>query len=858
MITVDDLLHVDIFKELPEEDLTALIPHLIEKTFPAGITLIYRGDPGSSMFMIRDGTLVVTLKNAEGIEYPLSTMKPGDIFGEMALMTGEPRSANVKTLSATRLFELNQQSFFDLILTFPALNESLLRLLIQRRTNSAVLHQSADPGTTGNIATLFAQSPPEINSLGGRTKWSEETNAEIKRLAKTSVNILICGERGTGKNLAARLIHFNRPAQTSPLFHLDCANPPPIQRVSKKGVENKDPLHLEIAQESALFGHGINAGSYARSIRRGYLELADNGAIVLENIDALSQQTQQLLVRYLQHGTFTRVGETEQISTKVRILATTAESELGLHDEKNFDSTLQTLVGHELLKLKPLRDRQKDIPVIAEYFLHHFNQKFSKNITSFSKAAINLLVDHDWPLNTDELRQGVERAVVIANGDTIEENHIFLNIPPFSTTGKYNLLRVSSFRKLVSHKLFPTGLSYVTVPLFLALILFTFTGPPVENPANLIAWGVLWPFLILSTMISGRSWCGYCPLPTISNSVNFYRRRFLPVPEFLTKNGVWISSAGFVAILLAEHATHMFTTARATSILFLAILGGTICTDFIFGKRVWCKYLCPLGEMISQASSLSFVELRTNSTVCLSQCQTHDCIKEGNCPMGLHPTAAAISKECILCLSCVKKCPHQAIRINARLPWKEQLKEESINLKGAIFTVFLTALILAMKVPEWEPLSRYLSRNFVENLRVTEVIISIIIGVAFVTLTLLASGYPGTHSWKRNFSVFGEASRFLVFAGFFNIYFHEFVYRGHNLFPWIFEQLGLNDVIPTTWITPNLGTLKAVIPMITITSAIISIIMLTKLARKHDMPPSQLKANRSIVLITAVIFLLIL
>src|SRR5690349_18705852 len=105
MVTIEDLLRVDIFKDLPSENLAAIIPRLTEKTFTAGTTIIYRGDPGYSMFMIIDGTVAVTLRNDEGIEYTLAVLEGGDVFGEMALMTGEPRSANVKTLTDVRLFE---------------------------------------------------------------------------------------------------------------------------------------------------------------------------------------------------------------------------------------------------------------------------------------------------------------------------------------------------------------------------------------------------------------------------------------------------------------------------------------------------------------------------------------------------------------------------------------------------------------------------------------------------------------------------------------------------------------------------------------------------------------------------------
>ncbi len=859
MITYDDLLRIDIFKDLSRENLLSLIPHLTEKNFPPGITVVYHGDPGYAMFLVRAGTLAVTLINSEGVEYTINTMEPGNIFGEMALMTGEPRSANVKTLSDVRLFELRQKDFFDLVLKYPTLNENILRLLVRRRTNSAIFLHSASVNQKGNIATLFAQPPPAVDRFIGRTKWSSEFNLSINRLADTSGNVLICGERGTGKDLTARLIHFNGIFKNQPLYHLDCANPPPVQRVSKEGIiEEEEMLHREIAQESALFGHGRGIGSYDQSIRRGYLELSDKGAVILENIDTLSLRVQRLLINFIQTGTFVRMGETEQIASQVRLLVTTSESLNDQEGKGTFISELQKLIADEILSLKPLRERKKDIPVIAKYFLREFNQKFNKNISSFSSTALNLLVDHDWPLNVDELSQVVERAVVVATNDTIQESQVFLNIPTFTATGKYNLLRNHSFRRLVDKKYFPAGLRFFTIPFFLALIFFTFTGPLENNPANLLAWTVLWPFLILSTLISSRGWCGYCPLPFISNRVNFYREKFPPVPDCLVKNGVWIGIFGFAAILVAEHTTHMFTSAPATGILFLSILGGTIVVDFFFGKRTWCKYVCPLGEMISQVSVLSFVELETNSTICMSQCLSHDCVKDENCPMGLHPTAAAVSKDCILCLSCVKKCPHQAVHINVRLPWKELLLRKKWDITGAFFAVSLAALILAMHLPIWKPFSSYMSWQFTANLRSVELMIAVIIGLTFIALTFFASGFPKGASWKHNFVVSGYAYLFLVSAGLFNIYFHEFVYHGQNLIPWIIEQFGLCDVISSEWVTPNLGTLKAVIPVATVIGAITSITVLSRLSKKHAIPARVRWAHQAIMFVTALLFLLIL
>lgn len=859
MITPDELLRVKIFKDLPGEHLSALIPKLTEKIFPAGTAIMYRGDPGTSMYMILEGTVVVTLVNDEGIEYSIATMGAGDIFGEMALMTGEPRTANVKAQSSVHLLELRQDAFFQLVATNPAVNENLLQLLIQRRTKTAIRQQTSVSKRKGNIATLFAEHPPEIERLIGKTKWAEDTDALIDRLAANTGNILLLGERGTGKDLVARLIHSRGPEAEQPLYHLDCANPPPVQRAAaSQASKSRDALHREIAQASALFGHGVNAGSFAQGLRRGYLELADSGTVILENIEALAHPVQRLLVQYIQHGTFVRKGETEQISSRVRLLATSSQPLEELQQKGRLSAELRNLLGVETLTLRPLRERKKDIPLIAEYFLREYNQKFSKQVTGFSKQATNLLVDHDWPLNVEELRQVVERAVAVATGETILESQVFLNIPTFSATGKYNLLRNPYVRKLADHPLFPTGMRFITIPMLLLLAAITLAGPSDNNPANLVVWAVGWPVLMFSIILAGRSFCGFCPFPLISEKLNRYRRSFFSPPGFIVKNGAWIGAVGFAMILLAEHSSHMFTVPRATGLLLTTILSGAIITHFLYGKRVWCKHLCPLGKMISYTTPLSFVGMESNSTVCSSQCLTHDCVKEESCPMGLHPSAIATSSDCILCLECIKRCRHQAVHINARMPWKELLGREKWDAAGAFFAVMLGALVLAVKFSAWGPVSRFLSESFTGHVVVADLAVVVAVGTLFFVLVCVASGYPRDNDWKRNFSLAGYAYLSLSFAGFFNIYFHEFVYHAHNLIPWTTAHLGLDTVIPSAWVTPNLGTLKILIPLITLFGSISSLLILEKLAAKHSVSHPVLKGHRWVLLATTLVFLIVL
>jgi signal transduction histidine kinase/ActR/RegA family two-component response regulator len=141
MITVEDIRQFTIFRDMPTEALAVITPRLISKTFPANTTIIRRGDTGQSMFMILSGRAAATSTSDEGVEYTLSTMTEGDIFGEIALLTGEPRTANVKAITDVRAIELSQDIFNELRQRYPELNSAFFRLLAQRISNKDIRQQ---------------------------------------------------------------------------------------------------------------------------------------------------------------------------------------------------------------------------------------------------------------------------------------------------------------------------------------------------------------------------------------------------------------------------------------------------------------------------------------------------------------------------------------------------------------------------------------------------------------------------------------------------------------------------------------------------------------------------------------------
>ncbi len=225
--------------------------------------------------------------------------------------------------------------------------------------------------------------------------------------------------------------------------------------------------------------------------------------------------------------------------------------------------------------------------------------------------------------------------------------------------------------------------------------------------------------------------------------------------------------------------------------------------------------------------------------------------------MGLHPSAAIATKDCVLCLACVKSCRHHSVHIDARLPWHEMLVKEKWELPDAFFAVMLTGLVLAVKRPSFGLLQRLAHFEQATSV-IGETAMSVAVLLLFSALVFVASGFPFGRERKRNFIIAGQAWIFLGFAGFFNIYFHEFVYNGPNLANWTLAALGLGGAVPAGWVTPDLGTLKVLVPLVTLAGAATSLIMLKALAGRHGVPLKVRQAHQGLMVLTALVLILIL
>jgi len=257
----------------------------------------------------------------------------------------------------------------------------------------------------------------------------------VRKICSSDATVLITGETGTGKELIASAIHFNSPRRRRAFVKVNCA-----------------ALH-ETLLESELFGHekGAFTGAYKRRI--GRFEQANGGTIFLDEIGDMSLSIQAKVLRVIQEREFERLGGERTIKVDVRMLVATNKDLRALIEEGKFREDLYYRINVVHLHLPPLRERREDIMPLAEFFLKRFSAHFSRPINGFSPGAKRLLLNYPWPGNVRELENIIERAVLMAEGDIIEEKDLSIEYDLFPSIIKKGIRLKEAERELIIHAL---------------------------------------------------------------------------------------------------------------------------------------------------------------------------------------------------------------------------------------------------------------------------------------------------------------------------------------------------------------------------------------------------------------------
>ncbi|MBC6366662.1 sigma-54 dependent transcriptional regulator [Algoriphagus sp. AK58] len=237
----------------------------------------------------------------------------------------------------------------------------------------------------------------------------------IDKVAQTDANVLILGENGTGKELIARAIH-ERSHRKDEIF---------------VGVDMG--AITETLFESELFGHKRGAFTDAKDDRAGRFEVADKGTLFLDEIGNLSMPLQSKLLTVLQKREVTRIGTNKPIPVDIRLICATNMPVHDMVQDHTFRQDLLYRINTVEIFLPPLRERQDDIPQLANHFLKQYSQKYRKNFTGFKPAAMELLQRYSWPGNIRELQHAIERAIIMAEGNELDtRDFFFLSAKPAS------------------------------------------------------------------------------------------------------------------------------------------------------------------------------------------------------------------------------------------------------------------------------------------------------------------------------------------------------------------------------------------------------------------------------------------
>ncbi len=487
----------------------------------------------------------------------------------------------------------------------------------------------------------------------GKSRYADRLRQEIKKASEDRQPVLIVGEPGLDKDNIAALIHFNSAQRRSPIIKVNCG------LIQTSGAD--------------LFGRlGGN---------QGLLTWLGNGTLVLNNIQELPTEVIPQIKQLLESQTFKPVGSSESdpdIPCEVRIMMVTEKKEPACSSQ----------IEKQTIKVPALRVRKADIKPQVEYYIALFCRDRSIPKPKISDEALRSLQSYDFPGNLKELQLLVERSIVQSQGAPFLTEAVFW---PSRSKGKqfrFNLLNAyPNLRYFFRSDWFPTRLNYwLILPVYTIVVAVLFLAPQTidRNFALNLFWAWWWPLILIGFPFVGRLWCSICPFMiygevTQKLSLWLFPRQLKPWNRDVSERwGGWFLFGLFVLIYLWEELWDLQNTAYLSAYLLLLITAGAVICSLIFERRYWCRYLCPIGGMNGLFAKLSMTEIRAQQGTCSAECTTYQCYKGGvqkgegletnGCPLYSHPAQLQDNRDCVLCMTCLKACPHRSVELNLRPP----------------------------------------------------------------------------------------------------------------------------------------------------------------------------------------------
>jgi transcriptional regulator with AAA-type ATPase domain/NAD-dependent dihydropyrimidine dehydrogenase PreA subunit len=666
---VDWLSFHRIWGQLSQEVINAIAKRLQILKVEAN-TEIYRQDlKPVGLYLLKWGSVEIYRQSLVGKTH-ITYRNAGDVFGYVPLVEQQVNAtyrAGAVALSKSEIWFLGRDDFLQLQDNYPQIQSAINNFLAQDLANFAQRLSKEQARIQG--LQSYIQPVPMVESIIGESKASQKLQQQLKQVVADLKPIILQAPHGSGKTFIAGLIHASSGLHNRPFAEIDLAQLPR----DEAGLINTD----------SIFG---------KPDQPGVIELLERGTLLIDNVQLLQKTERERLIDYLKTGKLKTNGENSPpLSSWVRLILA-SHSKISLNDVE----------AHQI-KLFSLPQRKQDIPDFATYFLKKFCRQRGRSILELNQADIRRLISYDYPANLVELEGIIKRAVAM----TPTEQSVIPEQVLWSVESKKNAFRVDLLnqipwlRRFLLSKWWPERFWILMMVIFIPVTIMGYIGPQTRDASITLNffWAWWWPFYLLLFPIAGRLWCAVCPFMITGEwlrkiSLWIFPRKLLPWPtKWLNKWGAWLLWAGFVAIYLWEKLWDLPHTPYLSASLLLIIAAGAVIGSIIYERRLWCRYLCPIGGMNGMFAKLSMVELRSTQQVCGSQCSVFACYKgsdvnpvnfadalstEGQatsgCPLYSHPAQLKDNRDCVLCMTCLKACPNRSVQLNLRFPATDLLE----------------------------------------------------------------------------------------------------------------------------------------------------------------------------------------
>ena len=671
---------------LSEEVIVEIAAQLIPLSLEANRRLILEDTQPDALYILKTGQLERYRTQRTSMAQTADLM-PGEVLHLREILLDQPTDHTVITVEDCELWQLSADKLKQIADQYPSLSQELSELLAEEveQLSAQLLYEQE------RQQELRPYLVPRVSrGVIGASRYAQRLRQAVRTAASVTPDdsgqrdsVLIFGEPGLEKDNLAALIHFGSEYKKEPMIKVNC----------------------ETLRAVDLFGRGDS--------RPGLLDWLGTGTLLLNNIQDLAPDIRPAILRLLKTRQYQPNVQPGQAPPTLK----TSSAWIMMISEKSL--TPFANLSPQTIKVPPLRVRKADMAAQINYYIQLYCRQRGLSKPTLTSEALRRLQSYDFPGNLRELDNLVQRAIQQSDCAQQLTEEVFWSGGEQQGRFRWNLLNAyPKLRQFLRSPWWPDWINFGFTSWFYVLVVaLLFLGPQTRdaNVALNFFWAWWWPLILLSFPFVGRLWCAVCPFMiygeiTQKLSLWLWPRQLGEWPrQWAERWGGWILYGGFAAILIWEELWNLENTAYLSAWLLLIITAGAMICSALFERRFWCRYLCPIGGMNGLFAKLSMVELRGQRGVCSATCTTYQCYKGGpekgegqetlGCPVYSHPAQLVDNRNCVLCMTCLKACPHRSVELNLRPPGIELWTTHTPVSHEVALLLLLWGAVLVHRLP---------------------------------------------------------------------------------------------------------------------------------------------------------------